>query len=44
MIKRCPRCNSEKIRWNSSHITMNCMNCGYKWKRNRKGLTLMERK
>ena len=33
MIKRCPKCNSEKVRWNSGKSIMTCMNCNYKWKR-----------
>jgi len=44
MIKKCPRCNSDKLRWNSSFNTLDCKNCGYKWKRNRKGLTFMDGK
>ena len=43
MIKKCPKCGSDKLRWNSSHISCTCKECGYLWKRNRKGLTFISR-
>lgn len=38
MIKKCPRCGSEKIQKNSLGTKIKCKKCGYLWKRNRRGL------
>jgi transcription initiation factor TFIIIB Brf1 subunit/transcription initiation factor TFIIB len=41
MIKECPKCGSKKLQWNSSHNRCKCKDCGWLWKRNRRGLELM---
>jgi len=33
MIKKCPKCDSDKVRWNSGKSIMTCKECNHKWKR-----------
>ena len=41
MIKKCPKCGSEKLQRNSSHIRIRCKECGWIWKQHRRGLETM---
>jgi len=31
MIKKCPECGSEKMRWNSSKVSLHCNECGLQY-------------
>lgn len=38
MIKKCPKCGSEKLQSSSVGIRIKCMKCGWMWKRHRRTL------